>query len=227
MRRRRDHISLMSKHDEDRARMVATQIAARGVRDARVLDAMRAVPREAFVDPQRTDEAYTDMPLAIGHGQTISQPYIVAAMAEAAAIRPGDTVLEVGAGSGYAAAVVSRLAARVHAIERIPELAQAAAAHLQALGIGNVEVRVGDGTLGWPEAAPFDAIIVSAGGPEAPPALLAQLAIGGRLVIPVGSGPHRQNLLRITRTTPDRTETDDLGPVSFVPLIGAQGWPSP
>src|SRR3979411_1291260 len=173
-------------HPRERNRMVDVQIARRGVRDRDVLDAMRRVPREAFVESGFEEFAYEDAPLPIGEGQTISQPYIVALMIEAAELKPGDRVLEVGTGSGYAAAVVSQIAARVYAIERHAELVDAAKRRLEKLGYTNVELRVGDGTRGWPEAAPFDAILVAAGGPEVPAALKEQLALGGRLVIPVG-----------------------------------------
>jgi len=204
--------------------MVDLQIAARGVRDPHVLNAMREVPREAFVAPGSEEFAYEDAPLAIGQGQTISQPYIVALMLEAAELQPSDSVLEVGAGSGYAAAVASRIAAHVHAIERIAALGNAARARVAGLRYGNVEIRVGDGTEGWPDAAPFDAIIVSAGGPEAPPALKQQLAIGGRLIIPVGKEERRQTLLKIVRRSEQAFEQESLGAVLFVPLIGTQGW---
>jgi protein-L-isoaspartate(D-aspartate) O-methyltransferase len=207
-----------------RERMVERQIASRGIRDPRVLDAMRVVPREAFVAPGPEDLAYEDRPLPIGEGQTISQPYIVALMIEAAALRPGSRVLEVGAGSGYAAAVMSRIADEVYAIERHPSLADAAARRLQRLGYDNVEVRVGDGSRGWPEAAPFDAILVAAGSPDVPKALKAQLAVGGRMIVPVGARAHYQTLRRITRRDADRYEEEDLGAVAFVPLIGAEGW---
>src|SRR3954465_12680958 len=182
-----------------RARMVDVQIARRGVRDRSVLDAMRRVPREAFVQPGFEEFAYEDGPLPIGEGQTISQPYIVALMIEAAEIRPGDTVLEVGDGSGYAAAVMSQIADRVYAIERHPSLGKSAQNRLKKLGYDNIELRVGDGTRGWPEAAPFDAILVAAGGPEEPPALKEQLAIGGHLIIPVGKEERHQVLIRLTR----------------------------
>lgn len=208
---------------EARARMVADQIARRGVTDARVLEAMREVPREAFVAAGHEGAAFRDAPLPIAEGQTISQPFIVALMAEGARIAPGDRVLEVGAGSGYAAAVLGRLAARVVAIERHPALAQAARERLRRLGVANVEVVEGDGTLGWPGAAPFDAIVVSAGAPRVPEALREQLAMGGRLVIPVGDEGAHQDLLRITRRE-DGFEEESLGGVRFVPLIGAQGW---
>lgn len=214
----------MSDFAQPRDRMVERQIAQRGVRDARVLGAMRSVPREAFVDPGDEARAHDDGPLPIGAGQTISQPYIVALMIEAARLTPDSRVLEVGAGSGYAAAVMSRIAARVLAIERHATLAAQAALRLRRLGYANVELRVGDGTLGWPEAAPFDAIVVSAGAPRVPEALRSQLAIGGRLVLPVGGQARRQQLVRVTRAGEDDFTQDDLGAVAFVPLIGEQGW---
>jgi protein-L-isoaspartate(D-aspartate) O-methyltransferase len=210
-----------------RETMVARQVARRGIRDARVLDAMREVPREAFVDPGMQEFAYEDAPLPIGSGQTISQPYIVALMAEAAALRPGDSVLEIGAGSGYAAAVVSRLAAKVYAIERHGALAAAARRRLAGLGFDNVYVRTGDGSAGWPEFAPFDAILAAAGGPAIPQALKEQLDIGGRLVMPVGARDEEQRLVKVTRVDATRFEEEDLGAVRFVPLIGQHGWPSP
>jgi protein-L-isoaspartate(D-aspartate) O-methyltransferase len=207
-----------------RDRMVDVHIARRGVRDRRVLAAMREVPREAFVEPGYEEFAYEDGALPIGEGQTISQPYIVALMIEAAEIEPDDEVLEVGAGSGYAAAVISRIARRVYAIERHPSLARAARRRFTDLEYDNIELRVGDGSQGWPEAAPFDAIVVSAGGPGVPPALKEQLAIGGRLLIPVGERTVGQRLLKVTRLAADRYDTDDVGAVTFVPLIGEQGW---
>jgi protein-L-isoaspartate(D-aspartate) O-methyltransferase len=209
---------------KSRDRMVDVQLARRGIRDAGVLEAMRAVPREAFVEQGFEEFAYDDSPLPIGEGQTISQPYVVALMIEAAEVRSGDDVLEVGAGSGYAAAVMSRIAGEVYAIERHASLGHAAEQRLQQLGYANVHIRVGDGTRGWPEAAPFDAILVAAGGPGAPQALLDQLEIGGRLVIPVGSEWGGQRLLKITRTGADNYEEEDLGGVRFVPLVGEQGW---
>jgi protein-L-isoaspartate(D-aspartate) O-methyltransferase len=204
--------------------MVELQLARRGIRDQKVLAAMRAVPRDAFVAPGYEAMAYDDGPLPIGEGQTISQPYVVALMIEGAELAPGDWVLEVGAGSGYAAAVMAQVARRVFAIERHESLAREAARRCAALGYGNVEIRVGDGTLGWPEAAPFDAILVAAGAPEAPQALKQQLKVGGGLVIPVGAGGLSQALLKLTRTGEDAWDREDLGGVRFVPLIGVQGW---
>src|SRR5438105_4937221 len=180
--------------------MVDAQIAGRGVRDADVLNAMRSVPREMFVEAGFEEFAYEDGPLPIGERQTISQPYVVALMIEAAELKFGDRVLEVGAGSGYAAAVMSRIADRVHTIERHASLGETARQRFGKLGYDNIDLRVGDGTLGWPEAAPFDAILVAAGGPEVPPSLKQQLAIGGRLVIPIGSHERQQKLLKITCT---------------------------
>ncbi len=205
--------------------MVAMQISARGIRDPLVLDAMRLVPREDFVPPSLAESAYRDRPLPIGEGQTISQPYIVAAMT--AAVRPklGDCALEIGTGSGYGAAVLSQIAAEVYTVERIGTLAASAGRRLAALGYTNVHVLEGDGTLGWPAHAPYDVIIVTAGGPRVPAALLDQLAVGGRLVMPVGPTPHLQRLVRVTRKGQDELRHEDLEAVAFVPLIGAQGWP--
>jgi protein-L-isoaspartate(D-aspartate) O-methyltransferase len=211
---------------QDRNRMVEAQIAQRGVCDPAVLDAMRIVPREAFVADGFEEYAYEDSALPIAEGQTISQPYIVAAMLEAAKLKKGDKVLEIGAGSGYAAAVLSLIAGKVYAIERHAALTEAAAEHLRALGYGNVELKTGDGSAGWPEAAPFDAILVSAGGPRIPDALKAQLMIGGRLVMPVGAWDE-QRLVRVTRLGPDTFKEDELSAVRFVKLIGAGGWDAP
>lgn len=205
--------------------MLDRHLAGRDISDPAVLAAMGAVPREAFVEPSQRGEAYADRPLPIGHGQTISQPYIVALMAQLLELGPGDRVLEVGSGCGYAAAVLSHLATEVYAIEVIAPLAEAAAERLARLGYPGVHVRAGDGTLGWPEAAPFDAILVSAAGPIAPPSLVAQLAPGGRLVLPLGPSGGNQRLIRLRRGrdgAPDVRE--DLGPVAFVPLRGEQGW---
>jgi protein-L-isoaspartate(D-aspartate) O-methyltransferase len=207
-----------------RKQMVDRQIAGRGVRDLRVLEAMRTVPREAFVSEHLAESAYDDSPLPIAEEQTISQPYIVALMAEALEIQPEDKVLEIGAGSGYAAAVLSRLGREVHAVERHESLAREAGERLERLGYSNVHVHHGDGTLGWPEHGPYDAIVVAAGGPEVPPALLDQLAEGGRLVIPIGPDPRNQDLVRVRRRAEGGTVRELLGSVRFVPLIGAQGW---
>ncbi|HYE46902.1 MAG TPA: protein-L-isoaspartate(D-aspartate) O-methyltransferase [Caulobacter sp.] len=207
-----------------RARMVDQQLAARGISDPFVLDAMRQVPREAFLPDAMAEFAYEDSALPLGEGQTVSQPWIVAAMIQAAEVRPGDRVLEIGAGSGYAAAVLSRIAAGVFAIERIETLSLAAKARLQRLGYDNVEVRTGDGSHGLPQAAPFDAILVAASGPAIPQPLKEQLDIGGRLVAPVGESPEDQRLVKITRVDAGHFVEEDLGGVRFVPLIGAHGW---
>ena len=214
----------MLDHAAARAQMVDRQIAGRGVSDAGVLAAMRVVPREVFVPPEYAEQAYDDGPLPIGAGQTISQPYVVAVMVEAAELAAGDRVLEIGAGSGYAAAVMSRIAARVFAIERHADLVEAARARLAHLGYDNIELRAGDGTQGWPDAAPFDAIIASAGGPAIPQALKAQLRIGGRLIAPVGDTPRAQRLIKMRRVDATTYVEADLGDVAFVPLIGAHGW---
>src|SRR5437764_10058071 len=182
-----------------RDRMVDVQHAERGIRDTYVLKTLRRVPREAFVEPGFEEFAYEDGPLPIGEGQTISQPYIVALMIEAAEVKPGDSVLEVGAGSGYAAAIIGQVADRVYAIERHPSLGKSAQQRFKKLGYDNIVLRVGDGTRGWPEAAPFDAILVAAGGPDVPQALKDQLAIGGRLVIPIGEEERYQTLIKLTR----------------------------
>jgi protein-L-isoaspartate(D-aspartate) O-methyltransferase len=207
-----------------RDRMVDIQIAGRGVRDPLVIEAMRQVPRERFVPEGLAEFAYEDSPLPIASGQTISQPYIVALMIEAAEIRPGDRVLEIGTGSGYAAAVMSMIADQVYTIERHPELAEVAKRRYAELGYDNIQVRVSDGTQGWPEAAPFDAIVATAGGPQVPEPLLRQLAVGGRLVMPVGQTLNAQRLVKIVRKGENDYEQEDLGDVRFVPLIGAHGW---
>ena len=213
----------MIDHSKARRRMVDVQLTRRGVRDPAVLAAMRAVPRERFVPQRMAEFAYEDGPLPIEAGQTISQPYIVAAMIEAAELGEDDRVLEVGAGSGYAAAVLSQVAGEVIAIERQTALARLARERMMALGYGNVAIREGDGTLGLPDEAPFDAILVAAGGPRLPDALKGQLAIGGRLVMPVGE-EDCQTLCKITRVDEDRYEEESLGAVAFVPLIGEHGW---
>ena len=204
--------------------MVERQIADRGVRDRRVLDAMRRVPREAFVPAELRGSAWDDRALPIAEEQTISQPYIVALMCEALALQGGETVLEVGAGSGYAAAVLSLLAGEVYTLERIDRLAVTAAELLARLGCANVQVRHADGTLGWPEHAPYDAIAVTAAGPAVPESLKRQMKVGGRLVIPVGTDRSRQQLLRIVRESELRWSSEILADVAFVPLLGQEGW---
>jgi protein-L-isoaspartate(D-aspartate) O-methyltransferase len=203
--------------------MVDEQLMARGIRAARLLDAMRRVPRHLFVPRDQQPLAYTDRALPIAGNQTISQPFMVATMTEALAVEPASLVLEVGTGSGYQAAVLSLLAKEVLSIERRPELAAAAAATLRSLGYGNVKVIVGDGTLGAPELAPFDGILVTAGAPRVPAALLDQLRDQGRLVIPVGP-PAQQEVVVVTRDG-DRFEESRREGCVFVPLIGAAGWP--
>jgi protein-L-isoaspartate(D-aspartate) O-methyltransferase len=210
-----------------RESMVQRQIAARGLTNARVLDAMRAVPREAFLPEALAEFAYDDNPLPIEEGQTISQPYIVALMIAAIQPRAEDRVLEIGTGSGYAAAVLSRTVGQVYTVERHGALVDLARRRLRALGYGNIEVLHGDGSLGWPDHAPYDAIVVTAGGPHVPRQLRAQLALGGRMVIPIGLDVRQQRLLRVTRATHDRFDEEELGPVRFVPLVGEDAWEGP
>lgn len=207
-----------------RREMVERHIAARGVRDESVLEAMRSVPRELFLPAALREFAYEDSPLPIAGEQTISQPYIVAFMAEALALKGGEKVLEIGAGSGYAAAVLSEIAANVYTVERLGQLAERAAATLADLGYDNVHVLHGDGTKGWPEHAPYDAIVVAAGGPQVPESLKEQLKIGGRLVIPVGADQRSQELVRVVRTSETEYRSEDIADVRFVPLIGDEGW---
>ncbi|HEX6374815.1 MAG TPA: protein-L-isoaspartate(D-aspartate) O-methyltransferase [Allosphingosinicella sp.] len=217
----------MAEFAAERERMVRRQLAGRGIKDRRLLDAFRAIPREEFVAERLRQFAYEDGPLPIEADQTISQPYIVALMIEAAAVAPGAKVLEIGAGSGYAAALLGRIAGQVIAIERHPELVELAQARLARLGCDNVRIVQGDGTGGLPDEAPFDAILCAASGSHVPPALLAQLVIGGTLVMPVGEPDAVQNLVKVTRRGDDDFEHEDLGPVRFVPLIGAHGWADP
>jgi protein-L-isoaspartate(D-aspartate) O-methyltransferase len=214
----------MSDLSKLRGDMVEHQIAARSIRSAAVLGALRKVPREEFLPERLREFAYEDSPLPIAAGQTISQPYIVALMTEALDLKGGEKVLEIGTGSGYAAAVLAEIAADVYTVERISELAEKATSTLKALGYGNVHVVHGDGTLGWSAAAPYDAIIVAAGGPEVPESLKQQLKVGGRLVIPVGTDPRAQELVRVTRISNDKFESEDIADVRFVPLVGKEGW---
>ncbi len=207
-----------------REEMVDHHVAGRGVRSPVVLNAMRTVPREAFLPEHLREFAYEDAPLPIAEGQTISQPYIVALMTEALALKGGEEVLEIGTGSGYAAAVLSRIARSVYTVERIGQLAEKAAATLADLGYRNVHVLHADGTRGWPDHAPYDAIVVAAGGPEVPESLKNQLKVGGRLVIPVGVDLRVQELLRVTRVAEHEYRTEDIADVRFVPLVGEEGW---
>lgn len=207
----------------DRRRMVEVQIRRRGVRDERVLDAMQRVPRHEFVSAKFLELAYADRPLPIGDAETISQPYIVAAMTEAAGIQPGDKVLEVGGGSGYQAAILAFIGAQVYSVERNPRLAESARARLARLGYGGVEVICADGSEGYAMGAPYQAILVTAGSPQAPPALLEQLAEGGRMVIPVGGLTGQQ--LQLIRKSATGSSVQNLDLCQFVPLIGKYGWP--
>jgi protein-L-isoaspartate(D-aspartate) O-methyltransferase len=208
--------------ESERLRMVEFQIAARDVTDERVLSAMREIPRHLFVPEPYRSAAYQDSPLPIGQGQTISQPYIVAKMTELLAVSPEDTVLEIGTGSGYQAAILGKLAREVITLERIPEVAGMAMKNLESLGISNVRVEVTDGTEGYPEKAPYNAILVTASTPEVPRPLMDQLAEGGRLVAPVGSRD-LQELVRLVRKGGDFIR-ESYGGVVFVPLLGKYGW---
>ncbi len=205
--------------------MVETQVRRRGISDSRLLSALCRVPRNLFVPEGLREYAFTDRALSIEEEQTISQPYIVALMLHAARLQADDKVLDVGTGSGYAAAVASLLVRRVVSIERLPGLARSAQRRLEALGFDNVEVHCGDGTLGYPEEAPYDAILVAASGPTVPEALKKQLALGGRLVLPVGDEDKDQKLLCLLRKSRTEFMTRDLGAVRFVPLVGEQAWP--
>lgn len=214
----------MTDFAAEREAMVERQIAGRGISDPAILKAFRAVPREEFLSAEYADLAYGDHPLPIEAGQTISQPYIVALMIDAAAIGPGDRVLEVGAGSGYAAAVISRIAAKVFAIERQKQLVELARERIRHLGYDNVEIVEGDGTRGLADEAPFDAILAAASGSHVPKPLLDQLAPGGRLVMPVGGAGDIQKLVKVTVGPAGKQVLEDICAVRFVPLIGDEGW---
>ena len=203
-------------------RALIAELRAQGIHDERVLAALGRVPRHVFVPPELLSYAYVNQPLPIGCGQTISQPYIVALSTEALALSPTDRVLEIGTGSGYQTAILAELAEEVYTVERLPELSEAARKRLSALGYTNVHFRVGDGTKGWPEKAPFDAILVTAAAPKPPKSLLDQLAEGGRMVIPTG-GRTSQDLW-LLRKRDGRLERIYLCPCTFVPLVGEEGW---
>ena len=213
------------RFEDERRRMVDSQIAARGVTDPRVLEVMREIPRHEFVPLEMQPHAYEDHPVQIGQGQTISQPYMVAAMTQELGLREEDRVLEIGTGSGYQTAILARLAAEVITIERNESLAVCARARLLEQGYANITVVIGDGTLGCPEHAPYDAIMVTAGGPRVSDSLKEQLAMGGRMVCPIGTREY-QKLIRIVRTPEGFDERVGMGCV-FVPLIGREGWPEP
>lgn len=202
--------------------MVETQLAGRGIKDERVLEAMRKVPRHMFVDEALREQAYNDHPLPIAEKQTISQPYVVALMSESLELTGSEKVLEIGTGSGYQSAVLAELAGRVFSIERYPDLAYRANSVLQKLGYKNVIIRVGDGSLGWPDDAPFDGVVVTAGTPKIPQPLVDQLAMGGRLVVPVGDR-FGQDLVLVRRLA-DGIKKTSLGGVRFVDLVGKWGW---
>lgn len=208
---------------EERQKMVEEQIWRRGINDERIIKAMAEVPRHAFVPADQRRYAYEDGPLPIGKGQTISQPYVVALMIEAITPKATDRVLEIGTGSGYAAAVLSRIVSRVYSVETVELLAKRAQEVINSLGYDNIELQIGDGSKGWREKAPFDAVMVSAGAPTVPESLIAQLSWGGRLVIPVGSRAD-QLLLRITLESDGVSVQEELGAVRFVPLLGSEGW---
>lgn len=212
----------MSEYEQARARMVQKQLIARGIKDERVLEAMMEVPRHLFIPPERRDQAYADRPVALAHGQTISQPYVVALMTSALNLAGDEKVLEIGTGSGYQAAILGRLASRVISVEVVPGLAESARLRLTELGYDNVEVILGNGSIGYSEGAPYDGIMMTAAAPELPTHLLEQLDEGGRLVGPVGSR-YDQLLLYFERRGDD-WERQVLGPVIFVPLTGKHGW---
>jgi len=223
-RNRAVKLPFMKNLDYQRDIMIRDHLIGRGIHDPAVLKAMREVPREEFIDSRVMENAYDDHPLPITEGQTISQPYIVAYMTEALELNPADRVLEIGTGSGYAAAVLSKIVKSVYSVERLGGLAQGAGQRLERLGYTNIVVHESDGTLGWPEHAPYNAIVVTAGAPKVPKPLLEQLEIGGRLVIPVGTSLDVQMLIRVRRMSEYDFRTEELCGVRFVPLIGEAGW---
>ena len=210
--------------DSQRDIMICEHLQGRGISDQAVLKAMREVPREEFVDERLLGKAYGDHLLPIAEGQTISQPYIVAYMTQSLELKAADRLLEIGTGSGYAAAILSRIATTVYTVEHLGCLVQEAGQRFERLGYSNIVIHQGDGTLGWPEHAPYDAIVVTAGAPDVPQPLLEQLAFGGRLVIPVGRSCEVQELIRVRRISENDYRSEDLCGVRFVPLIGAAGW---
>jgi protein-L-isoaspartate(D-aspartate) O-methyltransferase len=212
----------MTNFASQRANMVQRQLVDRGIRDPWVLKALGTLPREKFISPGLNKNAYSDSPVPIGHGQTISQPYMVALMTEALELKPQHRVLEIGTGSGYQAAVLSLLVTKVYTVERIPELTRRAREIFEELGLENILSRTADGTIGWEEYAPYDRIVVTAAAPQVPPQLLRQLAPGGRLVIPVGE--KSVQTLRILERREDRIAEQNAGSCVFVPLIGKDGW---
>ncbi|MHA7772879.1 protein-L-isoaspartate(D-aspartate) O-methyltransferase [Roseibium sp. M-1] len=214
----------MDSFSRERKDMIEQQLRRRGIRDERVLAAMATVPRHLFVPADQQDRAYSDCPLPIGHGQTISQPYVVALTCELLEIPENAKVLDIGAGSGYAAAVLGKLAETVISIERLPELADLARNNLEKAGSTNVEILCADGTLGCAQQASFDAIAVAAGAPAVPESLKHQLKVGGCLVIPVGPSRRLQDLIRVRRISDNEFRTDNMGGVAYVPLVGAEGW---
>jgi len=216
----------MNEFETLRQEMIRSQMAERGLKDPIVLEAINKVPREKFVPEDLIDSAYRDSPLPIEADQTISQPYIVALMTVALELKPTDRVLEIGTGSGYSAAILAEIVNEVYTIERHQILADTARERLQKLDYENIHVLQGDGSLGWPEHAPFDAIVVTAAGPDVPQSLKQQLAIGGRLIMPVGEYRYSQTLLRVRRINENQYEEENLGGVRFVPLIGKEGWES-
>ena len=216
----------MNEFETLRQEMIRSQMAERGLKDPIVLEAINKVPREQFVPEDLIDSAYRDSPLPIEADQTISQPYIVALMTVALELKPTDRVLEIGTGSGYSAAILAEIVNEVYTIERHQILADTARERLQKLDYENIHVLQGDGSLGWPEHAPFDAIVVTAAGPDVPQSLKQQLAIGGRLIMPVGEYRYSQTLLRVRRINENQYEEENLGGVRFVPLIGKEGWES-